>query len=350
MKSLLQYLARILSAVVICCTALAYLCPSVNPAKFSWLAFLGTAFPWLLLANLILLGIWIWYGNRFALYHLGILAFGWQHITGFIGFDFGKDAVPESAITVATHNLGAIYQGREVTDAWREKRASAYSRYLQENGFPDILCTQETSGKFYRLLAEKMSYPYTFNLKKGTVILSRFPIVSGGDVPFENTSNSTLWADIQVGEKKKVRVYNVHLQSNRVTNTTARVIQKGDLDEGETWQDIGFVLSRVGSATSLRAEQAQKLREHIAACKLPVIICGDFNDTPNSYVYALLSEGFHDTFRQKALGLGTTFGGALPLLRIDYILTEKSITTFSCRTAREGDFSDHYPVFAALGI
>lgn len=350
MKSLFTYFVRILSTAVICCTALSYVCPSVNPAKFSWFSFFGTAFPWLLLANLILIGIWTWRGSRFALYHIGILAFGWQHITGFIGFDFGKDAVPESALTVATHNLGGIYLGKEATDSWREKRVSAYARFLQENGFPDILCTQETSGKFYRLLAEKMGYPHTFNLKKGTVILSRFPIVAGGDVQFENTSNSTLWADIKVGEKKVVRVYNVHLQSNRVTKTTTKVLEKGDLDEGETWQDIGFVLGRVGSATSLRAEQAQKLREHIAACKLPVIICGDFNDTPNSYVYSLLSEGFHDTFRQKALGLGTTFGGSLPLLRIDYILTEKSITTFSCRTTREGDFSDHYPVFAALGI
>ena len=350
MKSLFFYLIRILSTAVICCTALAYACPSVNPAKFSWLSFLGTAFPWLLLSNLLLFGLWTWHGNRFALYHIGILLFGWQHITGFIGFDFGKDAVPESAITVATHNLGGIYLGKEATETWREKRASAYARFLQENGFPDVLCTQETSGKFYRLLADKMDYPYTFNLKKGTVILSRFPIVAGGDVPFENTSNSTLWADIKFGEKKIVRVYNVHLQSNKVTKTTAKVIEKGDLDEGETWQDIGFVLGRVGSATSLRAEQAQKLREHIEACKLPVIICGDFNDTPNSYVYSLLSAGFNDTFREKALGLGTTFGGALPLLRIDYILTEKSILTFSCRTVREGDFSDHYPVFAALGI
>lgn len=350
MTSLFRYIVRAVSTVVICCTALAYLCPHVNPASFSWLSFFGTAFPWLLLANLLLFGIWAWRANRFALYHLGILVFGWTHITGFIGFDFGKDAVPESAVTVATHNLGGIYLGKEATDSWREKRASAYTRFLQENGFPDILCTQETSGKFYRLLAEKMNYPHTFNLKKGTVILSRFPIVAGGDVPFENTSNSTLWADIQVSEKKIVRVYNVHLQSNRVTKTTEKVLHKGDLDEEETWEDIGFVLGRVGSATSLRAEQAQKLREHIAACKRPVIVCGDFNDTPNSYVYSLLSKGLNDTFREKALGLGTTFGGALPLLRIDYILTERSITTFSCRTARDSDFSDHYPVFAALGI
>ncbi len=94
MKSLFTYLIRVISAVVICCTALAYVCSNVNPAIFSWLSFFGTAFPWFLLANLAMLGIWTWRGNRFALYHLGILAFGWQHITGFIGIDCSKDTVP----------------------------------------------------------------------------------------------------------------------------------------------------------------------------------------------------------------------------------------------------------------
>jgi endonuclease/exonuclease/phosphatase family metal-dependent hydrolase len=150
--------------------------------------------------------------------------------------------------------------------------------------------------------------------------------------------------------KKVLRLYNVHLQSNRVTKTTEKVIKKGELDEEQTWEDISFVLSRVGSATGLRAQQAQKLREHIMASKWPVVICGDFNDTPNSYVYALLSEGFNDTFRKKALGVGTTFAGSLPLLRIDYVLTEKTLKTYSCSTLREGGkFSDHYPVVVALG-
>lgn len=350
MGYILRYLFRGLSAAVICCTVLSYVCPYVNPAKFSWLSFFGTAFPWLLLSNLLLFGFWAWQGSRFALYHVGILIFGWQHITGFVGFDFGKNQIPENALIVATHNLGDIYRGRPATDAWCEKRASEYAAFLKANGSPDILCSQETSGKFYRLLAEKMGYAHTFNLKKGTVILSRYPIVAGGDVPFGNTYNSTLWADVQMPNKKVLRLYNVHLQSNRVTKTTEKVIKKGELDEEQTWEDISFVLSRVGSATGLRAQQAQKLREHIMASKWPVVICGDFNDTPNSYVYALLSEGFNDTFRKKALGVGTTFAGSLPLLRIDYVLTEKTLKTYSCSTLREGGkFSDHYPVVVALG-
>ncbi|MEO6039582.1 MAG: endonuclease/exonuclease/phosphatase family protein, partial [Saprospiraceae bacterium] len=294
MPSFIGHVFKIISAVVAVLTLLAYACPFVNPERFSWLAFFGTAFPWILLANLLLIIGWAWRLNRFALYHLCLVALGWQYVTGFIGFHFGKDTVPETAVRVATHNLGGLWLGqRKLTDPVYEKMASDYTRFLQENGFPDILCTQETSGKFYRLLAEKMGYDYTFNLKKGTVILSRFPMEGGGEIPFGKTANSTLWVDIRIG-KKLVRVYNVHLQSNKVTNATEKVIEEAELDEGETWHDIGSVLNKVGDATQIRAEQAQLLCDHIAGCPTPVIICGDFNDTPSSYVYNLIVNGLTD--------------------------------------------------------
>jgi endonuclease/exonuclease/phosphatase family metal-dependent hydrolase len=349
MHKLLKNAVKLLSAAVLTFTLFSYACPLVNPAKFSWLTFFGTAFPWLLLANLGLLLLWLWRANRFALYHLGVLLLGWQYVSGFWGFDLGKDPVPENTLSIATHNLGELFRGQKITDALREKQAAAYAHFLQENGNPDLLCTQETSGKFYRLLAAKMGYDHTFNLKKGTVIMSRHRIEAGGDIPFGKTANSTLWADIRV-EGKLFRVYNVHLQSNKVTKATEKVIGTGELDEEETWHDIGNVLDKVGDATSLRAEQAQQVQEHMAACKHPVIICGDFNDTPNSYVYALLAQGLTDTFREKGFGRGTTFAGVLPMLRIDYILTEKSFKTYTCRVARDGNFSDHYPVFADLGL
>lgn len=347
MFGLLKNTLRLISALVIFFTMLSYVCPYINPAVFSWLTFFGTAFPWFLLLNLVLLFLWAWQKHRFALYHLAIMVFGWSHISGFIGFGFGKDHVPEKAIVIATHNLGAIFRGKKINDEIRQKTAAEYTRFLQSNGDPDILCTQETGSKFYHLVAQMMGYAHSFNLQKGTVILSRFPIKAGGEIPFGKTANSSLWVELNINGKT-IRVYNVHMQSNRVTTSAEKVLEDGDFDDSRTWSEIGRVLGRVGASTSVRAEQAQKLREHINACKHPVIICGDFNDTPNSYVYSLLSAGFKDTFRDKGTGIATTFNGVLPLLRIDYILMEKIFTTYSCCTVK-GDFSDHHPVVVEFG-
>jgi endonuclease/exonuclease/phosphatase family metal-dependent hydrolase len=349
MRTLLRHGFKLISLLVAALTLLAYLAPFVDPAVFKWLTFFGTAFPWLLLANVGLLLLWTWRRNRFALYHLGLIVLGWNHVTGFIGTDFKKNHIPENSVSIATHNLGTLWRGRHVSDALREKTASEYAQFLKENGFPDILCMQETGPKFYTLIAEKMGYKYTFNKQKGTAILSRYPIEDSGDVPFGKTLNSSLWVDVRIGSQL-LRVYNVHLQSNRVTEDTEKVLEEVEQKRRDIWDDVGNVLGKVGRATGVRSQQAQKLREHMVECPHPLILCGDLNDTPSSYVYHRLSAGLTDTFREKGLGFGTTYGGVVPLLRIDYILTDPLIVAHACRPVRTGKFSDHYPVFAEIGL
>jgi endonuclease/exonuclease/phosphatase (EEP) superfamily protein YafD len=341
MNRLLKQSIKILSAAVIVMTFLSYLAPYVNPALFRWFAYFGTAFPWLL--------VWAFRLHRFALYHLGMLVFGWQHVSGFIGLDFGKNPAPENAITLTTHNLGGLFRGIHLSDAEWNQIYVDYSQFLKSNGNPDILCTQETSRKFHQSLAKKMGYPHSFDINRGgTAILSRYPVIRGGQVPFGQPENGSIWADLKIG-KRTVRVYNVHLQSNKVTYDTKRVLDDSDLQKKETWRDINKVLRKVGGATSVRAGQAKKLRDLIAASPHPVILCGDFNDTPTSYVYSQLAENLTDTFREKGLGLGTTFSGAVPFLRIDYILTDPRLKPYSCRVLRRSA-SDHYAVVATMGF
>jgi endonuclease/exonuclease/phosphatase (EEP) superfamily protein YafD len=340
---------KIGSAAVILLTFLAYLCPEINPETFPWLSFAGTGYPWLLFTNIIIMVFWVWRWNRFALYHLAIIAIGWYYVERFIGTNLDKTKIPESAISITTHNLGSTTKDKKsITEDYRVQKVNAYAQFLQENGFPDILCTQETGSTFYHLLATKLNYPHTFNLKKGTVIFSRFPMEAGGDIPFSKSNNSIVWVDVRIGTKL-IRIYNAHLQSNKVTSKTEKIIEEGGLKEEETWDEIGGVLGQVGKATRIRAQQADVLRDHINRCPHAVILCGDFNDTPNSYVYKLLSSSFNDTFQEKGFGLGSTFGGALPFLRIDYILTNKKMKTYACKTVRS-DFSDHYPVFVEFGL
>jgi endonuclease/exonuclease/phosphatase family metal-dependent hydrolase len=341
----IEYLFRLGGTATIVLTFLAYLSPYVNPSVFPWLSFFGTAFPWLLLLNGLLLLGWAWRRHRFALYHLGILLFGWPYITSFVGFHSPDKDLPPEAFSVATHNLGRMWKATKTPEQYAAL-AEEYAQFWRAKGIPDVLCTQETRGQFYPLLAEKLGYPYKFNLKKGTVILSRFPLEAGGEAPFGKTSNSALWADVRIG-KRLVRVFNLHLQSNKVTSDTERVLEEGDLQEEKTWKDIRKVLRKVGGATRIRARQALLVREAVRESPHPVIICGDLNDTPNSYVYRQLTTGLTDTFREKGRGFGTTFAGALPLLRIDYALVDPMLRVHRCQIAK-GPFSDHYPVVASL--
>lgn len=348
MGGLLISALRITSAIIAVLTLLAYLAPFIDPTRFSGFTYFGTAFPWLLLAHCLLITVYTWHRSRLALYHIGLLIAGWSHVSGFVGLNPKRNNIPENALSIATHNIGAMWRGKQASDDLREKMAAEYAHFLQENGFPDILCIQETGPRFYGILAEKMEYPFIFNRQKGTAILSRFPILGGDEIPFGKTVNSGIWADIKVGAKT-LRIYNVHLQSNSVTEDTEKVIAELE-EQGETpWNDVFSVLGKVGRATGIRARQARKLRQHINECPHPLILCGDLNDTPSSYVYRLLSDGLTDSYREKGFGLGTTYGGVLPLLRIDYILTDPVINPYSCRLVRNSNFSDHYPVFAEVG-
>ena len=348
MRSLLRSFTRLASAIVIVLTFLAYLAPHVNPEKFRGLVFFGTAFPWLLWANVVLLLVWAYRRNRFAFYHLGILILGGFYITRFVGINVGQSEKETArSFTIVTHNLGGMWPYR-ADEANYEEMAKEYALFLKKNGLPEIICTQETRGQFYKELARELGYAHQFNLKKGTVILSKFPMSGGGEIPFDQTKNSTLWVDVEVNGSP-LRVYNVHLQSNKVTAEAGQVLDEGDINKRSTWRQVMQIMHKVGGATKQRAAQARAFREHMHNCPHPVIVCGDFNDTPNSYVYRLMAEGMEDTFHQKGRGLGTTFAGPLPFLRIDYILSEPGMQVEECRVVR-ARLSDHFPVFSRLSF
>ena len=104
---------------------------------------------------------------------------------------------------------------------------------------------------------------------------------------------------------------------------------------------------KMKGTTIKRSDQVNTILEHIESSRHPVIICGDFNDTPISYTYHKLAQGRKDSFREAGKGFAATFAPAWPLLRIDYILFPKQFRGISHTTPRTG-FSDHYPVIAEI--
>ncbi|MGH2645903.1 MAG: endonuclease/exonuclease/phosphatase family protein, partial [Chitinophagaceae bacterium] len=79
------------------------------------------------------------------------------------------------------------------------------------------------------------------------------------------------------------------------------------------------------------------------------ILCGDFNDTPNSYAYFKISKNLQDAFLKKGFGLGRTYSTIAPTLRIDYILASPSFSVQSYHCIKKV-LSDHYPVISTISF
>lgn len=76
-------------------------------------------------------------------------------------------------------------------------------------------------------------YPYFhYLIQHGTAIYSRFPILDKGLVEFGTKTNSCLWVDLLV-QGRKLRVYSVHLQSNRITKELEQITDDEDEQNSE---------------------------------------------------------------------------------------------------------------------
>jgi endonuclease/exonuclease/phosphatase family metal-dependent hydrolase len=79
----------------------------------------------------------------------------------------------------------------------------------------------------------------------------------------------------------------------------------------------------------------------------PNIVSGDFNSVPGSFTYHRIKGDLQDTFLKKGAGLGNTYVGLSPTLRIDYILADKSFDVLQYKSPTLF-LSDHFPVIADL--
>lgn len=143
-----------------------------------------------------------------------------------------------------------------------------------------------------------------------------------------------------------LRVINLHLRSNRITDVADRIGKdrnfNQDLDRAES------MFRSYGAAAATRTRQAEAVRTFIQESPYPVIVGGDFNDVPSSYVYRrLLTDRLQDAWAVAGWGIGTTFTGSIPFLRIDFLLVDKRLRVLRAELVETG-FSDHLALRVAL--
>lgn len=334
---------------IICLGFGAYLSPYVSPEGFWVFSVLGLFYPWIVLANLLFIGIWAILRKRYFIYSLAWLIMGWGQFTSLVAFR-SKPNYPktETELRVMTYNCrNMIKQTDTKIKVSNEELTELINAYE-----PEVLCFQEfplgrPSDQFTKVIIDNTKFKYHYQDAGGQLaVFSQYPFSQKRAKYYSNHSNGYLSADIKKGAQT-YRIFNIHLQSNAVSRIADKVASEGKIQEKETWLTVKGMIGRYRNAARQRVIQAQEISENIKRSPNPVIICGDFNDVPQSNAYHLLSRNTHDTFKKCGVGFGTTYAGSIPALRIDYILSAPQLKPIELKIVKV-NYSDHYPVFARL--
>lgn len=318
-------------------TIMSYMAPFVNPTKAWIFPFFATSYFWLLISNALFIMFWVALRNKIWLLSFFALLLGIPHLGSY--FSLSLDRSETDDLSIMTFNTGGRFsRPPEMTDSTYQQE---FKELIQGRKKPSILCLQESAyKKFY---TEQLAYDYHQRVGS-TTILSDFEIADKGSIKFDDTSNRIVWADLLI-DNKTLRIVNMHLQSNGVSNQTEDLVNNPDLGERKTWSDMKSVISKIKHASKTRTLQALEAKNFIKSSPHPTLVVGDFNDTPMSYTYRKLARNYTDAFKAKGNGLGITYAGSIPGLRIDYILGSKEIdfTSYKCPDVK---LSDHYPVIS----
>lgn len=350
-------LLAIASVMSICSLFFAYLSPYVHPDTVEILPFFGLIYPVIICIVLIIGVVWAFMKSKWAFVMLAAVIIGGN--LHFRTLALGsEDDIPKDANTfkVMSYNVRLFDVYNEDLDEARQNRDSIIAYIAREN--PDIVCFQEfyyqdkptrfvTKDTLIRLLEtkythERYSHKRINRQNFGICMLSKYPMIAQGDVMFENFANSDnycIFADI-VKEKDTIRVYNIHLQSIKLQQQDYALFGEKNKQASAQKSTVRLLFEKLTIAYPARAEQARRVVEHMETSPYPVVICGDFNDTPMSYVYNQFNKTLIDSYRESCFGLGVTYVGKVPAGRIDYIFHTPNLVSSKFKI-QERAYSDH---------
>ena len=357
----------ILNIFVVIIYLLVCLVPTIDSGKFWYISILGLVFPLLFFVVLFFFISYLLLKSKWALLSFFALIFSWQQIS--VVFKFH---LPQSFNAVkATNNLRLLSWNVSSWDEFNKAkrggtsyRALMFEEVRKTNA--DILCFQEflestNPAAFEPTIPElqKMGYPFHYfirtqsvidNTVMGMSIFSKFEIINSGSFDFNDrgTAQQVIYTDVKF-KNETIRVITIHLQSVKFGKEEYISLNEIKHTNKEGLKDSKTIISKLKRAYPFRKNQAEMVNEFVKKSPYPVILCGDFNDVPNSYAYFTVKGNLQDAFLEKGSGIGRTFRFISPTLRIDYIFADKKfdVTQYHRLTV---PYSDHYGILADFNI
>ncbi|HEX9510622.1 MAG TPA: endonuclease/exonuclease/phosphatase family protein [Puia sp.] len=373
LRNFTRRLFIILNIVAVILFLLACANAFLHPGRWWVLSILGLIFPLLLLIVVVFFVCWLFVPGRrvWALLSLAALLAGWSNTRSFFAFHPGQ----HFTVGKPPHSLRVLTWNVRSWDEFMFKRGTSTHRSgmmeFIRGQQADVLCFQEffeshNPSEFapnISYIQQQLHYPYYYfsrdyrrydgMYEAGVAIFSRYPIVDTLFIRYAHpdgprATESLIGADVDVAGAR-IRVFTTHLQSVLFRNKDFHDIEIIKNVDDSILQASRSIVKKLRIAYRRRGDQAEAVRAQLDKSPYPAIICGDFNDIPNSYTYFTIRGGWQDAFIQKGFGIGRTYVNLSPTLRIDYILSDPRLEVLQCRKFPL-PYSDHNPVIADLQI
>ena len=207
-----------------------------------------------------------------------------------------------------TYNVAAFH--------YSENATSKIAKLIKKGDF-DVVCLQEyiefrarENEEFSNLFAV---YPYstvgdmTVDSHNRVVTLSKHKIARSGVASKGKGNNRAIYSDIVIGNDT-IRVINAHLASNHISITDKQEIDSisHGLKVEKVKDKIHTLDKKVSNNYVIREQMANDIDSVIAQTKTRVIVCGDFNDVPVSYVFHKI-KGERMSVANEELGWGYNY-------------------------------------------
>ena len=350
--TLLLALSIVSSLLLVTAAYVEYLSPEVHSLP----ALLGLAFPLFVLSTLFFFLTLLLIYPRYTLVSLVALLLSFPAMRQYFPINRGNDRLVTNrpGFSILTYNTFHFVdvEGELLNDK------IDYNRTLQNiiNADADIVAIQEKSylefkeNKRLKFTAEQVEqinklYPYQIHKSYGP-ILSKYPVRLLSDTTYTKTAFTSVY-EVDI-EGRKVTIINNHLQSIGFTKDDkdlyVELTSHPDSIEGKIGgaKQLTHKLLDAFQQRALQVEAVDSLARSIGG---NIILCGDINDTPNSYSYHVLTHNRRDAYHDLGSGAGFTYMANRMWVRIDYLLYEGDMDARYINVIKKRS-SDHYPVYA----
>ena len=339
----------------------------VDPVQWWFLGLLTLSLPYLILALFIFFIFWVILRRIWVIISIIILAAGWEAVVNVIPLHFNGpfriEKIPGSFRIMSWNVEHFDILHHKTHPETKQKMIDLINTY-----HPDIACFQEMVASenkkainniddFQHVLSFPdyyYSYEYKFNFDNlhhfGIIVFSRYPIINRKTIEGQAQDyNSTFqYVDVLVNTDT-LRVFNIHLQSLRFNQLNLNYLDNPGIRSDSDLVQSKNVIRKLKSGFLKRAVQAERVKLEMEQSPYPVLVCGDFNDVPQSFAYCTIGKGMQNAFASKGTGIGRTFSAISPTLRIDNIFADDHFKIE--QVVKIGELlSDHFPIISDISI